>query len=101
MRDLGFMEAYDLFRDVEDFNIGSTGYESIGLTDQWVKASEVFDNDLFKTGEKEYYVFYSGTAEGGRGENVGTIYLLQAPEPTTGTLSLLALCALAARRHRK
>ena len=98
---LGFMEAYDLFRDVEEFNIGSTGYESIGLTDQWVKASEVFNNDLFKTGEKEYYVFYSGTAEGGRGENVGTIYLLQAPEPTTGTLSLLALCALAARRRRK
>ena len=98
---LGFMEAYDLFRDVEDFNIGSTGYESIGLTDQWVKASEVFNNELFKTGEKEYYVFYSGTAEGGRGENVGTIYLLQAPEPTTGTLSLLALCALAARRRRK
>ena len=101
MRDLGFMEAYDLFRDVEDFNIGSTGYESIGLTDQWVKASEVFNNDLFKTGEKEYYVFYSGTAEGGHGENVGTIYLLQAPEPATGTLSLLALCALAARRRRK
>ncbi|MCQ2366776.1 MAG: hypothetical protein MJ056_06425 [Akkermansia sp.] len=98
---LGFMEAYDLFRDVEEFNIGSTGYESIGLTDQWVKASEVFNNELFKTGEKEYYVFYSGTAEGGRGENVGTIYLLQAPEPTTGTLSLLALCALAARRRRK
>ena len=97
---LGYMEAYDLFRDVEDFNIGSTGYESIGLTDQWVKASEVFDNDLFKTGEKEYYVFYSGTAEGGRGGNVGTIYLLQAPEPTTGTLSLLALCALAARRRK-
>ena len=98
---LGFMEAYDLFRDVEEFNIGSTGYESIGLTDQWVKASEVFSNELFKTGEKEYYVFYSGTAEGGHGENVGTIYLLQAPEPTTGTLSLLALCALAARRRRK
>ena len=98
---LGYMEAYDLFQDVEDFNIGSTNYGKIALTDQWVKASEVFNNDLFKTGEKEYYVFYSGTAEGGRGENVGTIYLLQAPEPTTGTLSLLALCALAARRRRK
>ena len=98
---LGYMEAYDLFRDVEEFNIGSTNYGKIALTDQWVKASEVFNNDLFKTGEKEYYVFYSGTAEGGRGENVGTIYLLQAPEPTTGTLSLLALAALAARRRRR
>jgi len=38
------------------------------------------------------------------GENVGTIITitgLNVPEPTTATLSLLALAALAARRRRK
>lgn len=36
------------------------------------------------------------------GDNVGTFYLYTVvPEPTTGTLSLLALCVLTARRRRK
>ena len=36
------------------------------------------------------------------GDNVGTFYLYTVvPEPTTGTLSLLALAGLAARRRRK
>lgn len=36
-------------------------------------------------------------------ENVGMVYFLfyEVPEPTTGTLSLLALAALAYRRRRK
>ena len=101
VRALGFMDKYDLFREADSFTIGSTGYEQIALTDRWVKASEVFANDDFSDGGKEYYVFYSGVSQGGAGGNVGTIYIMQIPEPTTGTLSLLALCALAARRRRK
>ena len=38
---------------------------------------------------------------GGSGAVVGSIIYFQVPEPTTGTLSLLALAALAARRRRK
>ena len=98
---LGFMQAYDLFSGVDSFRIGETSYSEIALTGEWVNASEVFSNDLFQSGEKEYYVFYTGVNPGGNGANVGTVYLLQAPEPTTGTLSLLALAALAARRRRK
>ena len=45
------------------------------------------------------------TYSAGTGENVGTLVItingLNVPEPTTATLSLLALAALAARRRRK
>ena len=100
VRTLGFMDKYDLFREADSFTIGSTGYEQIALTDQWVKASEVFGNNDFNDGGKEYYVFYSGVSQGGAGGNVGTIYIMQIPEPATSTLSLLALAALAARRRK-
>ncbi|MDO4221793.1 MAG: sialate O-acetylesterase [Akkermansia sp.] len=99
---LGFMEAYDLYYDVESFFIGTQQYSEITFASEtWVKANEVFNNDLFKTEGKDYYVFYSGVNPGGNGSNVGTVYIVQVPEPTTSTLSLLALCALAARRRRK
>ena len=101
VRALGFMDKYDLFREADSFTIGSTGYEQIALTDQWVKASEIFGNNDFNDGGKEYYVFYSGATQGGNAGNVGTIYIMQIPEPATSTLSLLALAALAARRRRK
>ena len=95
---LGFMQAYDLFSGVDSFRIGETSYSEIALTGEWVNASEVFSNDLFQSGEKEYYVFYSGVQNG---SNVGAVYVMLLPEPTTGTLSLLALAALAARRRRR
>ncbi|MCQ2366268.1 MAG: autotransporter-associated beta strand repeat-containing protein [Akkermansia sp.] len=59
-------------------------------------ASEVYTN----LESQKYAMVYNWSNSG---ENVGTytlaIYLI--PEPTTSTLSLLALCALAARRRRK
>ena len=100
---LRYMQAYDLFSGVDGLSLdnGAHFLEELGLSDPWVKASEVFANDLFKSAEKEYYLFYSGATQGGVGGNVGTVYLMRLPEPTTGTLSLLALAALAARRRRK
>ena len=52
-------------------------------------ASEIYSNLYAQT----YYLVYDGS-------NVGSIAIGLLPEPTTGTLSLLALCALAARRRR-
>ena len=98
---LGFMQAYDLFSGVDSFSIGGTAYSEITFSDEWVKAAEVFNNDLFQDGGKEYYLFYSGASQGGAGGNAGTVYLMQVPEPATSTLGLLALAALAARRRRK
>lgn len=47
-----------------------------------------------------YYLVYSGADAGGNGGQVGTLSVV-VPEPTTSTLSLLALAALCARRRRK
>lgn len=90
---------YDLAFDVTRFN-NST--EAITWdSGNRIDASTLFGDEQFWEGE--YYVCYSGNGvKGGNGNNVGTVYLYKAtPEPTTGTLSLLALCALAARRRRK
>ena len=100
---LDFMGKYDLFNGVDGLSLdGSTDFLSeLGLADKWVKAADVFANEQFKDPEKDYYLFYSGaTKEGGFGGRVGTVYLMQVPEPATSTLSLLALCALAARRRK-
>ena len=100
---LRYMQAYDLFSGVDRLSLGNGAnfLEELGLSDPWVKAADVFGNDLFKSAEKEYYLFYSGKNQGGAVGYEGTVYLMRLPEPTTGTLSLLALAALAARRRRK
>lgn len=92
---LGWFEMYDLAFGVEDV---------LGLGDdiEWsegVDATTVFANTGLKA--NEYYVRYSLEQAGGNGNNVGAVYIYRIPEPTTGTLSLLALAALAARRRRK
>ena len=92
---------YDLFHDVSAFAM-YTGSEpwTDPISEEWqMDASQFFSN----LKEGWFYLCYSGAATaGGNGNNVGTIYLYSlVPEPTTGTLSLLALAALAARRRRK
>ncbi len=47
------------------------------------------------------YVFYDYEVTDGIGSLVVTVHGVTVPEPTTATLSLLALAALAARRRRK
>ncbi|MDO4222278.1 MAG: autotransporter-associated beta strand repeat-containing protein [Akkermansia sp.] len=98
--ELGFMGKYDLFNGVDGLSLGGDFLSELGLADKWVKAADVFANPVLSA-EKDYYLFYSGVNRGGVGGNVGTVYLMQIPEPATGTLSLLALAALAARRRRK
>ena len=97
-------EKYDLAFDVTSFNGVATasGFNDDGTTfGSPIDASELFGGDQFWKGE--YYVCFSGAGlDGGNGSNVGTVYLYRAtPEPTTGTLSLLALAALAARRRKR
>lgn len=97
---LGVMGKYDLFNGVDALSLGGDFLSELGLADKWVKAADVFTNPALSA-EKEYYLFYSGQNQGGAGGNAGTVYLMKVPEPTSGTLSLLALAALAARRRRK
>ena len=99
--------TYALFTGVDGLNIGSgTGTAAIDYT-QWVDASEYFTN--IKESNR-YFLCYDGAPADNQngvlqasfdGSNVGMVYVMVMPEPTTSTLSLLALCALAARRRRK
>ncbi|MDO5450287.1 MAG: hypothetical protein Q4F30_05295 [Akkermansia sp.] len=97
-------ERYDLAFNVSSLNGYSEAFgwdyndELVGQ--HHIDASTIFGKNQFYQGE--YFLCYSGNQAGGRGNNVGTVYLYKAaPEPTTGTLSLLALAGLAARRRRK
>ena len=95
-------DMYDLAFDVTMFNGSTTasGFEDKVPFGDPIDASTLFGDDQFWEGE--YYVCFSADGTGGKGGNVGTVYLYRAtPEPTTSTLSLLALMALAARRRRK
>ena len=59
-----------------------------------VKVGEYFSNSALASMEN-CYVTYTNVG------NVGSLVIVNVPEPTTTTLSLLALSALAARRRRK
>ena len=88
-------EFYYLFDSVEALTVNGQDYDKIefnGWDKPFMDASTVYSNLNSQT----FYVTYNGT-------NVGTYTLAigLVPEPTTSTLSLLALCALAARRRRK
>ena len=94
-------DKYDLAFNVTSFNERMDEL-SMDLQNA-IDASDLFGGQFWKG---EYYVCYTGSGSQGQstgnGSNVGTVYLYKAtPEPTTGTLSLLALAALAARRRRK
>ena len=99
--------TYVLYTGVDSLNIGLDGADPTAAIDytKWVDAKDYFQN----LGEaNRYFLCYTGanSASGGvaqytfDGSNVGTVYIMVMPEPTTSTLSLLALAALAARRRK-
>ena len=83
-----------------------TGLESLmlnidGACDSWESGSRVLASEIFgnvpdpQNKNDQYYVTYTCAEVGG-----GELSFFLAPEPTTTTLSLLALSALAMRRRR-
>lgn len=78
-----------LFTGVDALTLDSTNYTQISTQDS-VLASTFFSN----IGSDDYVITFTG---GTTGELAITMTI---PEPTTATLSLLALAALAARRRR-
>ncbi len=86
-------ESTTLFRGVDGLTLGKTSYTSITTEDSML-ASPWFTN---LTGD-QYVLTYTGTDNGSLSI---TMMSAAVPEPTTATLSLLALAALAARRRRK
>lgn len=89
MMGLGADETYNLFNGVDALTLSVTPYDKI-TPDLRIDAA-----DWFRGIEPErFYMVYDG-------DNVGVYCMYSIPEPATGTLSLLALAALAARRRRK
>jgi hypothetical protein len=81
-------ESVTLFTGLTDvLNLPASG----SATESRVLASEVFGN----VNNNQVYISYQVI------DNVGSLMVIHVPEPTTATLSLLALAALAARRRRK
>lgn len=99
-------ERYELAYGLSSLTLGDTTYrtEAIVFNPENYKENNIDASQYFANlPEANYYICYSGSGSGetAPGGNVGTFYIFKAPEPTTGTLSLLALAALAARRRRK
>ena len=85
-------EYTTLFSGVDGLTLGNKEYASITAADS-ILAAPYFSNL-----ESNYALIYTGTNDGSL--NI-TMLAMSVPEPTTATLSLLALAALAARRRRK
>ena len=98
-----------LFTGVDGLDISNGNGIMTGSMDytHWVDAKEYFSNI---EESNRYFLCYGGApdpnAQGiltavNDGSNVGMVYIMAMPEPTTSTLSLLALAALGARRRRQ
>ncbi len=86
-------ESTTLFSGVDGLTLGNTEYTTISTEDS-ILASPYFSNL-----SNNYVLSYTET-DNGSSLNI-TMMSAAVPEPTTTTLSLLALSALAARRRRK
>jgi hypothetical protein len=82
-------ESTTLFTGLDGLTLGNSEYMSI-TTEDSVLAAPYFSNL-----ESNYILTYTGTNDGSL--NI----MMMIPEPTTATLSLLALAGLAAHRRRK
>ncbi|MCI7699276.1 MAG: PEP-CTERM sorting domain-containing protein [Akkermansia sp.] len=83
------------FTQLNETGVGpsTTKTDAITIEDK-LDASTVFSG----LGKDDFWLTYTGTADGGI---VALVAQRDVPEPTTATLSLLALMGLAARRRRK
>ncbi len=87
----------NLFTGVDSLTLGSTTYKAAELTGvKQVNAEDVFIN----LGDDDFMLTYAAAADG-NGGIVALVAQRNVPEPTTATLSLLALMGLAARRRRR
>ena len=83
----------DVF-NVGSFTLGGSAVEALTAADNYTLDYVFRNTDL----GSDYYLGYTAPVD----EGLGTVYIGKVvPEPTTATLSLLALAGLAARRRRK
>ncbi len=107
--ELIFADA-DYTIDLGEYDVEFSGNSSIALT---LGDADISDVVLFTGAKEDNYSGYEVTLLDAQGNSTGTVKLkynedgtvtlgtAAVPEPTTATLSLLALAALATRRRRK
>ena len=107
--ELIFADA-DYTIDLGEYDVEFSGNSSIALT---LGDADISDVVLFTGAKEDNYSGYEVTLLDAEGNSTGTVKLqynedgtvtlgtAAVPEPTTATLSLLALAALATRRRRK
>lgn len=88
--------SFVLFSGIDNLYLNGTQYESISLSD--MLGASVYFAGLNDDEYRRYLLTYDSSV---LGEGVLSVHVVSVPEPTTATLSLLALVALAARRRRK
>ena len=77
------------------FSVGSFTLGGQAITSLTYESGYTLDQ-VFVGASSDYYLGYTANADG----TGGIVYIGVIPEPTTATLSLMALAALAARRRR-
>ncbi len=84
------------FTQPNESGVGTATTATDDITTGEIDASTVFSG----LGKDDFWLTYTGTADGNKGI-VALVAQRDVPEPTTATLSLLALMGLAARRRRR
>ena len=90
--------SFDLFTGIDNLYLSGVQYDSIALSDN-MRASTYFvglEDSL--EAERGYRLTYASATPG---EGVLSVHVVTIPEPTTATLSFLALAGLMLRRRRK
>ncbi|MGN0874354.1 MAG: beta strand repeat-containing protein [Akkermansia sp.] len=82
------------YTKLDESGSGTTTTATDAITTGAIDASTVFSG----LGKDDFWLTYTGSADGGI---VALVAQRDVPEPTTATLSLLALMGLAARRRRR
>lgn len=92
LADLDRGEGLTLFSGVDSFTLGGSAY-----SDEVTYNAQDYFNLMSLTNPDTYVIRFQADAAA----DGGTVSIFAVPEPTTATLSLLALAGLAARRRRK
>ena len=93
---LSVIKGLDSIGDKQILFAGLSGVDFTAVAPGNLESTQVLASSLFSNiDNQDLYVNYQVI------DNVGFLMVVHVPEPTTTTLSLLALSALAARRRRK
>ncbi|MBQ4615020.1 MAG: PEP-CTERM sorting domain-containing protein, partial [Akkermansia sp.] len=90
--------SFDLFTGIDNLYLSGVQYDSIALSDGMAASTYFVGLEDSLEAERGYRLTYASATPG---EGVLSVHVVTIPEPTTATLSFLALAGLMLRRRRK